>query len=95
MLPLVNVLVSLVLPMMTVDTECDWRVREERDREARKEDRRKSERCQNALDVLRGSVVDHQQVFRMSSGRARCSFVCCTPGSSFHGEWTQSTEELI
>jgi hypothetical protein len=80
MLPPVNVLVRLVLPMMTVDTECDWRVREEREREARKEDGRKSERCQNALDVLRDSVIDHQQVlFQTSSGGARCSFVCCTP----------------
>jgi hypothetical protein len=42
MLPLANALVSLVLPMMKANTECDWRVREERDHEARKEDGRKA-----------------------------------------------------
>jgi adenylate kinase len=65
MLPPVNVLVSLVLPMMTADPEYDWRVREDRDREARKEDRRKSER--------------HQIISRCCSGRrsVECDAVLC------------------
>jgi hypothetical protein len=65
MLPPVNVLVSLVLPMMTADPEYDWRVREDRDREARKEDRHKSE--------------GYQIISRCCSGRrsAECDAVLC------------------